>query len=655
MDLKKPPECQFTDMKTICVITGIIIVISLIVAVCIYAVKNNSSIPLLIAENGAEWIRYPDQTILKARPAQHLETHFFTSFDMAKTSDNVILSMQALKFAKVFIDGKEIYSTDLKSKKWKRFYNYDLGSRSRLGRHELWIIVTSENSHPALLAYSKPIKLYSSENWYASHDGKKWVRAISVNRTTLPSISYSFPRADRSLIAKLPFFGLIFILVFLSSIYYHQIQVLHFLSFIMTPSKIRLILIMAMIILAINNIAKLPINAGMDIHGHLEYIQYVAIKLRLPPVADGWQSFQAPLFYIIAAVFYKIFLIHFSQYDALIYLRIIPLACGIAQIEICYRIMKLIYPENQNMQIMGILMGGLLPMNIYMSQFVGNEPLAALFLGITIYYVIQMLKCDSWPPLRMSVLAGLFLGLALLTKISAILITIPILIVIPLNLYMKNRESTLRINREILTRMLWLISSLFIVSSFYFIRNWSDAGNLISINTAKLWWQDPGYRTINQIFTFGTSLFYPIYSSISGFWDSIYSTLWLDGFLSSYDRPSWNYDLMLSSAWISLFTTAAILIGIGKNMLRPITAINNGHMFIILCLFVYFGAIYCVFLIHPVLSTAKSTYALGLTPCIAILCVEGLKTMTKNRVFRAAVYGIISCWAVGSYCAYFVL
>jgi len=54
-------------MKTICVITGIIIVISLIVAVCIYAVKNNSSIPLLIAENGAEWIRYPDQTILKAR------------------------------------------------------------------------------------------------------------------------------------------------------------------------------------------------------------------------------------------------------------------------------------------------------------------------------------------------------------------------------------------------------------------------------------------------------------------------------------------------------------------------------------------------------------------------------------------------------------
>jgi hypothetical protein len=41
VDLKKPPECQFTDMKTICVITGIIIVISLIVAVCIYAVKNN--------------------------------------------------------------------------------------------------------------------------------------------------------------------------------------------------------------------------------------------------------------------------------------------------------------------------------------------------------------------------------------------------------------------------------------------------------------------------------------------------------------------------------------------------------------------------------------------------------------------------------------
>ena len=643
-------------MKKIRLVIGIIILIALLIAACLFTVKNYSSIPLLIAESGAEWIRYPDQTILKARPSQRMETHFFTRFDMARALDNVILSMQALKFAKVFVDGKEIYSSDLESQKWKRCYSYDIGSsKSSAGRHELWVIVRSENSHPALLAYSKPIKLYSSENWYASHDGKNWVRAISVNRATLPPISYTFPRADRSFIAQLPFFGPIFILVFMLSFFYRKIEVLNFLSFIVTPSKIRLILIIAMTILATNNIGKLPINAGMDIHGHLEYINYIMTNLRLPPVASGWQSFQAPLFYIIAALFYKMSLIHIPQYDALILLRIIPLTCGIAQIEICYRIMKLMYPENQKTQIIGILLGGLLPMNIYMSQFIGNEPLAALFLGTSIYFVIQMLKCDNMPPLHISVLAGLFLGLAALTKISAILATIPMLIVIPLNLYFKNRESSAIIKIEILKRIFIIISSLSIVSVWYFIRNWSDTGNLISINTAIFWWQDPGYRTVSQIFSFGTSLYYPVYSSIMGFWDSLYSTLWMDGFLSAYNRPNWNYDFMLSMAWLSILPSVAILVGAGRIVANFCNSVKDGTLYAFLCVFIFTMAIFYVFMTTPVLSTAKATYTLGLTPCIAILCVEGIKIMEGIRIIRATVHGIIACWAIGSYCSYFII
>jgi len=623
-----------------------------------YEITTNPNIPLLIPAENAQWIRLREPTILKIRPKQQYKTIFLTHFNAKKSSDDVILAIQAMKYAEIYVDGKKIFMTDSNPSKWRNEYRFNINFGFNTGRHELKIMVFSQNSHPALLVYSKSIGLYTGEHWLASNDNKTWTAALPVNQTIFHPITYHFMRADRAFLSQLLFFIPIFMLFFIITYFYKEqhVTILKQLSILFIPSRVRWIFLFAMLFLAINNIGKIPINTGMDIHEHLEYIRYIESNLRLPLASEGWEMFHAPLFYIIAAILYKVLLLFLPQNDSLILLRVIPLFCGIAQVEICYRTMKLIYPDSLDLQILGTLIGGFLPMNLYMSQVVGNEPLAAFFISTTIYFTIQILKPTHLPTLRICLITGISLGLAIITKITALLLILPLGVFIPLNLYLGNGDPKKKINQQILKRMLWLFGIAFIVCGWYFLRNWFTIGKFIVFISSNIsWWQDPGYRTLEQIFSFGISLYYPIYCSVAGFWDSLYSTLWMDGFLSAFYWPPWNYDLMLSSAWLSLFLSISILIGIVTVLLRPVQSLKRGILFALSCVFVFIGDIFYFFLTCPILSAAKATFALGLTPCIAILCVEGFRGMINNRAIRAIIYGIIFCWAIGSYFTYFVL
>ena len=80
------------------------------------------------------------------------------------------------------------------------------------------------------------------------------------------------------------------------------------------------------------------------------------------------------------------------------------------------------------------------------------------------------------------------------------------------------------------------------VAGWYYLRNWIEMGRFFvggwDAMRDIVWWQDPGYRTFRQCYIFGESIFYPVFSSIYGFWDAIYSSFWADGYLSAYDRSS---------------------------------------------------------------------------------------------------------------------
>ncbi|MEN6320292.1 MAG: hypothetical protein ABFD82_16260 [Syntrophaceae bacterium] len=614
-------------------------------------------ITFLYSEQGAQWVRFREQTKLKIRWPQTLVSVFRTHFEVKELPNEAVLHFRALKLIDIWLDDQLIFHADPSLvHEWKKDHCVDLISVLTPGVHDLRIAVKNQNGHPALIAYCKSLRLFTSDSWEVSIDGKTWTKALPVNETPTLPLSRNFQRADYALISNLHLYAPLFIIVFMLSLLSMRFgKPCWLFRFMPTTKSIRWILLVMWVIMAINNITKIPLDMGMDIKGHIQYIKYIVDNMHIPLATDGWQMFQPPLFYIISACIYKFSLNFFSEEIVLRILRILPLLCGLAQIELCYRAIRYIYPSRDDLQILGMIIGGFLPMNLYMSQVVGTEPLSALLSGIVIILILRFFHYSNQPSVSFFILMGAILGLSILTKITAILLIPPFILSIAYIVYMKylpNKESV----ELIVQHIILFLGVTCIISGWFFIRNWIEMGQVFVTSSMDVsWWQDPGYRTPRQFMDFGEALYYPVYSSVISVWDGLYSTLWMDGYLSAYNRPPWNYGFMLSSAWLSLLPSCAIILGTLSVLIKPNRPYMHGRFYVVSCLIIYISAILYIFLSVPFLSTAKATYALGITPCIAILCAEGFEIITRNPISRAIFYGGIACWAVASYAAYFVL
>jgi len=396
----------------------------------------------------------------------------------------------------------------------------------------------------------------------------------------------------------------------------------------------------------------------MDLHQHVAYVLYVAETHRIPLPGEGIQMFESPFFYMLSAALYKTLAPFFSMTTALRCLRIIPVISGLIQIELSYRASRYVFPTRSDLQAAATFMGGFFPMNIYMSQVIGTEPLAGVLSAAVVLLMLRSLHDSSALRTEAYMFLGFLWGLALLTKVSAILLLAPLIFFGTYTMSIRGFSGY-----AIIKKIALLMGIALIVSGWYYLRNWMAIGKFFvggwDPARGMLWWQDPGYRTLSQFFRFGESLFYPVFAGVTGFWDALYSTLWMDGQLSGIARlakvPPWNYDYMLACAWLSLLPAAALLLGLVNAVRYPIRALENGTLVAASCLVIYMAAILYLFLTVPIYSIVKGTYTLGLIPCYAVLGASGFEVLTRRRIVKTLGFGILACWGFSSYAAYFVI
>lgn len=366
-----------------------------------------------------------------------------------------------------------------------------------------------------------------------------------------------------------------------------------------------------------------------------------------------------PLYYLLSAILYEILLYFISINYVEILLRLIPLICGALQIELCWKALKYAFPEQNDLKIIGIIIGGLLPMNTYISQVIGNEPLVGILSSLAIIMVIRWLQVFPHRPNQSFAILGLILGLAMLTKLTVFPLFVPVLIAVAY-MSIKDRDDEKKSYIPAVKNIVIVLGCAFLVSGWFFIRNWLYLDTLIVNKSCNVeWWQEPGYRTIEQFYIFGKSILYPIYANAIGFYDSLYSTFWLDGSLSgitSYKyRPPWNYNFLLAGAGFAILPSFAILLGLIASFKNPLAQERRIIFFSSLCVLIYIASLFYRFFNIPMYSVAKATYMISILPCFAILCAAGFKILTKNLFIKSFCYGLIACWAVAAYSAYFVV
>lgn len=623
-------------------------------------ISSDPNVYFLLPKGGAQWIKLERPYEFLAQVDTREEVTFRKRFTVTNVPEKAELAVRAMRTAAVSLDGRLLLAAGEDLQSWKKTRVVGLDGLLP-GEHELRITVFNKNGPAVLLAYSKALKLFTGRGWEARRDQEAWTPAILVGENKVTALSKKFPSTVSAFSSLFPLYAFLFSAVFGVSLYVlfsrrqagWQSRLLN-----PDPSVLRWLLLAAWTLLAINNITKIPLDQGFDVKGHYAYVLYVAENWRIPLATEGWQTFQSPLYYLISAALFIILRAFFDLQTAALLLRAVPLICGALQVELSYRSVRYIFPARKDLQFWGTLIGGLLPMNLYMSQFVGNEPMAGVLSAGLVVMCFRLLRSgpDSLPGWYF-VSMGILLGLSLLTKVTAVLLIPPLFLLI---VYVMAGSS--QPLRNTARKLLAVFGTAFVVSGWYYLRNWLELGSPFiggwDVSRGIIWWQDPGYRTISDFISFGQSLLYPAYSATSGFWDSVYSTFWCDGFTGCnfYEqRPPWNYEFMISGALLSLLPAAAILVGVVRTARRGVDASQQAQVFSLGCIVLYFSALLYLYFTLPIYSTAKASYTLGILPCYVILCVSGLDLLSRNRLSRAAINGFLACWAIAAYFSYFAL
>ena len=606
---------------------------------------------------GAQWIKYDSEFQLESKPASQPKCEFRNVLNIGKDVDNARIAVQALKRCQVIFDGVTIFSSAYEFDNWKQVHDIAVPFVVKAGPHEVFIIVTSENSYPAVIAYSDTLPIRTGSGWFASIDGKNWQMAVPASQIKQAAISREFPSAV-ALIIIMPYFAVAFLMALiislLGSLKGDKIQKV--LRWRPEPSLVRWALLVLWAVLAVNNMFKLNFQVGFDVWGHIDYIDYIVTNGSLPLASDGWQMFQAPLNYILSAPLYALLTKWLDLPSIVKILVIIPAICGLLQIEIVYRVARFVFVGRKDLQIIAIVTGSLLPIHTYTCQSVGNEPLAGCFISLMVLLCMSLvMPGQKERKLGYFVLMGFVWGLALLSKMTAILLA-PVLIIVLLF----HARLVQRPVKSAVKSIIIIFSVSMLIAGWYYFRNYLELGNpfvsVLDHSRRGQWWQDPGYRTWSQVLSFGQSLSYPVYAGVKSFWDMVYATLWLDGFNSGLaDFMPWNASFMAAGALLALLPSMFILTGVILAWLNKTAVYRNAVVFSIGAIALFLAAMMDRYINCPFYGAARSSYTLGLLPCYAILVAAGAEPFLRNKKIRSVAIVLFICWAFAAYAAYFVV
>jgi tetratricopeptide (TPR) repeat protein len=658
---------------------------------------HDNSIPFLAETGSAGWIVYPKPPDTKPHGALPLWTVFRRSFTLQAAPATAKLSVRAFKQGTVRINGQLVDNLPLAERDWKSRHRSEVARLLHAGENEISVTVSNSLGPPALWLSLKwdTQALNSDRDWQVSLVGAAWQKAVLASDP--PAIRPGNQLYGRELmIGSLgrTWPGLLLILLISavaiggSNRFLRSRNAAGFASaegvdrLALAPLAVLAVIIISWIVLFSNNLPQLAALFGFDRDGHQQYIDYILQKKALPLADDGWQMYQPPLFYVLSALIIGPFGWTASADSAVLALRAASALTGVIHLALIFLCLRLVLPNQPRKQIVGLFLAGFLPANLCLSHHITNESLAALFVTAALYFSLRLLRSET-RAVGLAIAVGTCLGLALLTKFSAVL-ALPVILGALLFKEVQSLRSKVHSpgagvgSQEIVAggssfagRSLWamtgrigvILAACVAVCGWHYARVWQRFGNpLIGNWDPRLpfaWWQDPGCHTGAWYERAGQALICPLFSSISSFADGVYVTLWGDGLCSGSAmmnfRPQWNYDLMNAGYLFSLLATALLIIGAIVVLARFIRQ-PTAEWFLMLGLVAVFAAGFVLMSLRVAsYAQVKAFYALpALFPLCAIAVAGCDFLVRKSAVFRPLLGAGLLAWAITVYAAFWI-
>jgi hypothetical protein len=392
------------------------------------------------------------------------------------------------------------------------------------------------------------------------------------------------------------------------------------------PRAALLVAILAWVALFLAKFRGLDLAVGFDAGNHLDYLLLMRRDGRVPLATDHWATYHPPLFYWASAALEELAAwLGRTKPDAFA-LKLVPFLAGLGNVWLAGALARRLLPQDRVAWLHATLFAAVLPVNVYMAAYYSNEGLHAFLAGCSLLVGIEILLAEDVSPLR-TALASLLLGLALLTKFTALLVAAPLLLALGVKILMLHPRPG-----AALVRGAALLAPALLVSGWFYARNLVEFGRPLVGNwdlpgADRTWWSPPGFHTPQYYLRFREVLVRPFFSGFVSFWDGIYSTFWGDGFVAGRAgvrarHSVWNYELMAAGYVLGLPATGLLGFGFLRCALAALREREPERraafgLLVLVCATVGFALFYLT-LALPFFGQARASYALALTPVLAL-------------------------------------
>ena len=427
----------------------------------------------------AEWIQGSFINALNGLPKQDRFTKYRKLFTVESIPPEAYLSTEVFYDLRVELNNVVLHDYDaarIRDPVKNTLKTLDLAPYLLLGDNEL-ILNVKDNSGTRIVKASAPtLRIYTN-----THSGWEFTNVQGIWQPVVPA-TYRYvdmsPSAENTnvdlLRSIIPFLVGLFLLLFwgMSSIDITK----HDFS-LLVASRMRWVIMIGVLVLGLNNCFRLDINNGMDNVFHYQYLNYLLEHKSIPLASEGVFAFRSPLFYMIALLPMAFFQWILGSGWAAYAIRLVPVIMGLMQTEILYRIAKHLYPTQPRAIMLMTCIGTFLPINLYMSQFVGDEPAAGCTGSLVILMALYLLKNNREPTTRESILAGALLGLAFLSKVTTFLLMPPCVLIFLVCHLKKEGLST----KMFLKNLAFATMTCLNVAGWFYVRNWIRLGTFVPI------------------------------------------------------------------------------------------------------------------------------------------------------------------------------
>ena len=638
-------------------------------ALCVYKARSSSRVPFLSSHAGAEWILFPSAPSASIRRTAALETEFRRAFELASAPAVARLEIRGFTVAQAVLNGVALPMPDDRLRNWKHPLAWDVHQLLRAGANELVVRVVNERGPPALWALLTPDSgTVASDTSFRATCAGSAERPVRLARVAMAewgglgaASSVGGLRSDDA--NPTPWRGLrdrwgtLALMGVLAAVI---VAWLRRRAISWTPGKLATLvaaLCVAHALLFWNNRGIAP-SQGFDALAHLDYVEHVFHTWSVPLADEGWEMYQPPAWYFLAAGAWKLVGVTPGTPESLAVLRMLGwLALALQLVAVAGTLWE-VSKADPRVAAVGVVFAALLPMQLYLFSFPTNESWAATWIALALWLAVRALvRGESGWPLHVTI--GALLGVALLTKFSGLLALCGVVALLAAKAL---RGTEARVSTLIRTAGLVAFVALALALPYY-AKVYERFGEVLVWNlddaTGFAWWQDPGYHVAGDYLRFGESLVRPLLSSLAGIPDALFSTLWSDGMLGGSARvdvrPPWDYSLLAALVPLGLLASALIVGGVLAELRAWIEQgeLSKSLLFGLAC--VTLAALISLTLDLPTFAQAKAIYAASVVAALALAFSRGLVAVSKQLPAFGALLevallagGALSYWSFWS-------